>query len=77
MRTIIMDTEKIGEMSEFDNLIDRWNRMTERRRSAKRRECAQHGHQWARAVSEGKMRYRICTNCTSYDNNFRSQHDRR
>jgi hypothetical protein len=57
-------------LSEFDIMIERWNKLLPAKRNARTRECLRDGHIWARVVCEGKVAYKICPNCMTYDNGF-------
>ena len=71
--TISAEPFGTGTASQFDILIERWNRLKPPQREERARACRRDGHEWVNVFSGGRVVYVICRNCCAYDNDARDR----
>lgn len=67
MSDINADPRYAGGKSQFDAVVEKWNKHGVHERAAIRRECTQRGHDWRDVVSEGQVIYVVCARCCEYN----------
>jgi hypothetical protein len=53
--------------SDFDRLVNAWNRRAPHYRRTHAAICAKEGHDWAIATFKGEMHYEVCLRCLKYN----------